>query len=178
MLDERQLVVDLARLDGAAWEAVFDANYDGIQRFAYVRTGDWSLAEEIAAETFAEAARSIHQFEYRGIPFAGWLYRIARNVVVDALKRRRRRPSVSLEVVEESAAAEGQDFENRADLGRAMRLLSPDQQTVLVLRFMNDCSLAETADATGKSVDAVKQLQRRAIAALRRCLGSAGGLGT
>jgi RNA polymerase sigma-70 factor (ECF subfamily) len=158
----------LAAHDPDAWQSLFERYYDKMYRFACLRTGDTSAAEEIAAEVFAAAAKGIARYRPTGAPFASWLYRIARNLTADHLERRRRRPVVQLDgVVLASGAWDGR-VEDAADIARALALLTRDQQDVLLLRFFSDCSLEEIAGAMGKSVGAIKLLQHRALAAMRR----------
>jgi RNA polymerase sigma-70 factor (ECF subfamily) len=96
-VDEAMLVNRLAAFDADAWNAVFDRYFTSIFRLAYVRTRHHGAAEDIAAQTFAEAAQGIRRYRYRGVPFRAWLYRIARNLTSDHLKAELRQPRVSLD---------------------------------------------------------------------------------
>ncbi len=165
-------VAALATHDPSAWQELFERYYPRLYRFAYVRTGDASAAEEIAAEAFVAAAKGISRYKETAAPFGSWLYRIARNLTADHLERRR--PVVSLEAIEIVAGAWSGGVEDAADIAKALARLTGDQQEVIVLRFFDDCSLQEAATALGKSVGAVKVLQHRALAALRKHL-TAGG---
>jgi RNA polymerase sigma-70 factor (ECF subfamily) len=158
----------LAELEPAAWQQLFDENFSSMYRFAYARTGDTHLAEDIASEVFAAAAHGIRRYRYTGAPISAWLYRIARNVTADHLEHRRKRPQSSLEHIEIESPEFAGAMDDAADLRRSISLLSREQQEVIALRFFNDCSLAEAAQALGKSIGAVKLLQHRAVTALRR----------
>jgi RNA polymerase sigma-70 factor, ECF subfamily len=164
----------LAAHDPGAWQSLVDRYYDKMYRFAYARTGDASAAEDIASEVFLAAVRGIARYRQTGAPFAAWLYRIARNLTADYLDRRRRRPVIALDAVEITAGPWDAAVDDAADVARALSRLTPDQQEVLLLRFFSDCSLEETAGAMGKKVGAIKVLQHRALAAMRRHL-TAGG---
>jgi RNA polymerase sigma-70 factor (ECF subfamily) len=123
---------------------------------------------------FVAAAKGIGRYRPTGAPFAAWLYRIARNLTADHLERRRRQPVVQLDgAVLASATWDGR-VEDAADIASALALLTRDQQEVLLLRFFNDCTLEETAGAMGKSVGAIKVLQHRALAAMRRRMAPGG----
>lgn len=160
--------------DPGAWQALFESYYDKMYRFAYVRTGDASAAEEIAAEVFVAAAKGVARYRDTGAPFASWLYRIARNLTADHLDRRRRRPVVALDTVEISVGGWDGSVDTAADIAKALSELTKEQQEVLVLRFFSDCSLEETAGAMGKKVGAIKVLQHRALAAMKRNLTTGG----
>ncbi len=160
----------LAELEPMAWQQLFDENFQRMYRFAYARTGDPSLSEDIASEVFAAAAQGIGKYSYTGAPIGAWLYRIARNVTADHLDRRRKRPQSSIDEIEveiESPAFAPQ-VDDAVDIKQSLAHLSRDQQEVIALRFFNDCSLIEAAQTLGKSVGAVKLLQHRALAALKK----------
>lgn len=163
-------IAALASLNAAAWQRLFDENFPKIYRFAYARTGDANVAEEVAAETFLAAARGIGRFRFTGAPISAWLYRIARNLTVDQLEDRGKRRAVSLDGLEAEAAGWAAGVEDAADISRCLALLTREQQEVITLRFFSDCSLQETAGALGKSVGSVKLLQHRALKSLRKHL--------
>lgn len=163
-------IAALVALDPDAWNQLFEQYYRKMYNFAYVRTGDVNAAEEIASEVFAAAARGISRYRDTGAPIGAWLYRIARNLTADHIDQRRRRPAVSLEATQLDIETASPDIDAATDLARSVALLTREQQEVIALRFFNDCSLQEAAAALGKSIGAVKLLQHRALAALRRQL--------
>jgi RNA polymerase sigma-70 factor (ECF subfamily) len=166
--DEATLVRQLAAFEAEAWREVFERYFTSIFRLVYVRTKQSSVSEDIAAQTFAEAAANIRSYRYRGVPFRAWLYRIARNLTADYLKADLRRPRVPLEETWLDESSPATDAETRADLLVAFDDLTDDQKTVIQLRFVEGCSLAEAAALMGKSTGAVKQLQHRALTTLQR----------
>ncbi len=171
--EDRAFVDLLTSRDPGAWRMLFDTFFHDIYAFAYARTGDVHQAEDIASEVFCEAAVGIERFEYKGIPVSAWLFRIARNLTADHLQRRRRQASLSLEAnawLQEIVGEDVTEWESWRDLRGALAGLKPEHQEVLILRFIQGMHIAEVASITGKSVGAVKLLQRRATASLRRRL--------
>jgi RNA polymerase sigma-70 factor (ECF subfamily) len=160
----------LKALEPAAWQALFDTYFKKMYSFAYARTGDPQLAEDIASEVFAGAAKGIASYKPTGAPLAAWLYRIARNITADSLEQRRKRPTISVDEIEIETSGWDAQVDLKGDLRQAMTQLTKEQQEVITLRFFNDCSLAEAAAAMNKSVDAIKVLQFRALGALRRAM--------
>ena len=162
----------LKSLEASAWQELFERHFKQMYAFAYARTGDPQAAEDIASEVFAAAVKGIRGYRETGAPFSAWLYRIARNLTADHLEARRKKPAVSVEGMDVEIEAGGWDVlaELRSDLRLAMTQLTREQQEVVALRFFDDCSLAETAAAMQKSVDAIKVLQHRALGALRRAM--------
>jgi RNA polymerase sigma-70 factor, ECF subfamily len=143
-------------------------HYKGpILNFVYRLTGDAAGAEDIAQDTFVRAYRNLDRFAFRkpGDRFSAWLFQLARNAAIDAMRRRQRRPAQSLEVTPERELAEPlADPANQADLKErealimtAVAELPEDQRTALVLSVYEDLSYAEIAavmQATEKSVEA------------------------
>ncbi|GAB4322122.1 MAG: RNA polymerase sigma factor [Dehalococcoidia bacterium] len=164
--------------DADAWSEIFERHYRTVYGFVRYRLRQPEEAEDIAAQVFEVAYARASSFDYRGVPIEAWLMGIARNLVRDQAKKHMRRgPHEELdEQSAGTAAGEAPAVELRHDLEAAMRHLTEDQQTVLALRFLLDKSVAETAAIMNRSEDAVKNLQRRALAAMGRALGDAGYL--
>jgi RNA polymerase sigma-70 factor (ECF subfamily) len=170
-------LVDLARGgDSEAFGHLYD-NYNGVvYRFVYYRVSSQALAEDLTSETFFRALRSISSFQWQGKDFAAWLMTIARNLVVDHHKSARSRletPTGEIGDREASAATPEEHVVQSIThelLRHKLTELPSEQQECLVLRFLNSCSIAETAKIMDKSEGAVKQLQLRAIRNLARLL--------
>lgn len=161
--------------EAAAWEELFELHYRNVYAFVRYRLRSSEEAEDIASQAFEVAYARAEHFNYQGVPIEGWLIGIARNLVRDHIKKLGRRGiddefDDSLELSEpDQTDAIGL----RRDLLEAMRGLTGDQKQVIELRFLLDRSVAETAVLMQRSEDAVKNLQRRALAAMQRAL--AGG---
>ena len=159
--------------DAGAWEEIFDLHYRSVFAFVRYRLRSAEEAEDIASQAFEVAYANAARFNYQGVPIEGWLIGIARNLCRDHIKKLGRRGiddefDDSLELSEpDSADAIGL----RRDLLEAMQSLTGDQKEVIQLRFLLDKSVAETAAMMERSEDAVKNLQRRALAAMQRALG-------
>ncbi len=170
--DAEQLARRAAARAPDAWTAIFDAHYRSVFAFVRFRLRGSDEAEDIAAQVFEVAYSRADHFDYRGIPIEGWLIGIARNLVRDHLRKIGRR-GYEEELMDTTAPtlpdnAIGVDL--REDLRLAMKSLTGDQQTVLSLRFLLDKSVTDTARLMDRSEDAVKNLQRRALAAMQRSL--------
>ncbi|MEO6397801.1 MAG: sigma-70 family RNA polymerase sigma factor [Tepidiformaceae bacterium] len=160
--------------DPHAWESIFDQHYRGVFAFVRYRLRGAPEAEDLASQVFEIAFANAARFDYRGVPIEGWLIGIARNLVRDHLKKLGRR-GYTAELDEtfelsEPDAASGVDLHH--DLVAAMRALTEDQHEVISHRFLLDRSVAETALLMNRSEDAVKNLQRRALAAMQRALAA------
>lgn len=171
-LDGQALAGRAAARDAQAWGLIFERHYPAVFAFVRYRLQDASIAEDLASQVFETAYTIAGRFDWQGVPIQGWLIGIARNVIRDHIKKAvRRGPSIELdETYAPPAADEISGSDLRSDLMTAMQHLTEDQQTVLQLRFLLDRSVAETAAMMDRSEDAVKNLQRRALAAMGRAM--------
>ena len=178
--DAESLARRAIQREAAAWEQLFELHYRNVFAFVRYRLRSAEEAEDIASQAFEIAYARADKFNYQGVPIEGWLMGIARNLVRDHIKKLGRRGiddefDDSLELSEPDQA---EAIGLRRDLLEAMRDLTGDQKQVIELRFLLDRSVAETAMIMNRSEDAVKNLQRRALAAMQRALvGEAYGAG-
>ncbi len=138
--------------------------------FAYVarRVQNRAETEDLTAEVFHHALANLKRFEWRGIPFSAWLYRIAANLISDRWQRSGREVTDEEQIAAAQVSpAEIEDVERRATLFRLVEGLPAEQQRVVVLRFVEQKSIKEVAKAIRKTEGAVKQLQFRALTTLR-----------
>jgi RNA polymerase sigma-70 factor (ECF subfamily) len=146
-----------------------------LYRYARYRVNDDSLAEDLTAETFARMLEALHKGKGPKTTLRGYLLGILSNLVTDHFRKAYKRPETSLhDEIPSEKPGPAQQSAQKAEMARvhaALCRLTTEQQHVLGLRFGSEYSLRETAEAMGKSVNAIKVLQFRAIATLRRHLG-------
>lgn len=162
--------VAAAQRDPARFDALYEANFERVYAYVARRVADRDEARDLTAEVFHRALRNLSRFEWRGVPFAGWLMRIAANAIADRAARWAREREVP-PPAPEHLTPENDDFEARARLFRSVDALPADQRRVVTLRFAEHRSIREIAAELGRSEGAVKQLQLRALTTLRRRLG-------
>jgi RNA polymerase sigma-70 factor (ECF subfamily) len=173
--DEEGLVAAAVRGDQQAFAGLYEAHFERIYRYIYLKMGDREEAEDMTQQVFLSALRSVGSFKYQGTPFTAWLFRIAHNQIVDHFRRKTRRP-VTFEIDDAvpSAAAGPEAMAelslNMAQVARATQRLTSAQQEVISLRFAGGLSIEETARAMGKNPGAIKALQHAAVLALRKLL--------
>jgi RNA polymerase sigma-70 factor (ECF subfamily) len=162
--------------DARALGEIHDRFYAPLYRYALFRLGDHALAEDIASEVFLRFLDTLQSDHPPHTTLQGWLFAVAGHVVVDHIRRapRERAPVSEALGSGHSTEAEAEARLLRDRVRAAIRRLTLDQQQVLTLRFADDFSSAQTAEIMNKTVNAVKVLQFRATAALRRALGGIG----
>jgi RNA polymerase sigma-70 factor (ECF subfamily) len=170
-----RLVTEAKAGNAEAFGAIFDAYVGPIHRFIASRVNRPSDAEDLTQLVFVKALEALPRYEARGIPFGGWLFRLARNAVIDQIRTRKDHLSLLAAATRETEEA---GPEARAalhdDLDRvaaALHDLTDDQREVIELRFFAGLSVLEAATAMGRQEGTIRGLQFRAIAALRRSLG-------
>ncbi|MBN1193208.1 MAG: sigma-70 family RNA polymerase sigma factor [Coriobacteriia bacterium] len=161
--------------DANAFERLYDEYADRVYAFVRSRTASSHDAEDVTATVFLKAWKAIGTYDERGIPFSAWLFRIARNAIVDEHRRSEHRPLPVEDTGGEDEAVSGPEEAVLAAAGSqkvrsAIRTLTEEQASVIALRFWWDLSLKETAEAMGRNENAVKALQHRAIKSLARVL--------
>jgi RNA polymerase sigma-70 factor (ECF subfamily) len=168
--DERKLVELSKEGEAEAFGLLYDYYFPKIFRFILVRVGQREEAEDLSHQTFLKVWQNLKNYQDKGLPFGGWLYRIARNVIIDYY--RRSKSTVSLDHspdIPESGRAE-EKAEASLELERtiaAIGRLNPGEQEIVLLRFVEEMSVAETARITGKSENAIKVSQHRALGKLK-----------
>lgn len=169
--DEAELVQRAKQGDLAAFTEIYDQHQPAVYRYVFFRVGDVATAEDLTSEVFVRMVEKIDRFAYRGRPLLSWLYTIARNLVTDYHRRARTLP------MGEQLAVDRADLEEAVERGLTQRMLAAaiarlteDQRQVILLKFIEGLDNETTARTLGKSVGAVKALQHRGLAALRRIL--------
>ena len=170
-----RLVAEARDGDPWAFGMLFDHYHDRIYRFIASRVQRPSDAEDLTQHVFVKALEALPRYEPRGIPFGGWLFRLARNAVIDHVRTRHDHADLDA-VVGWTHGDSGPDeiavVRQELDaVGSALAALTDEQREAIELRFFGGLSAREAAAAMGKQEGTVRGLQFRAIAALRRQLG-------
>ena len=161
--------------DASAFGRLFDHYHLPIYRYVASRVRRPSDAEDLTQAIFVKALEALPRYEARGIPFGGWLFRLARNAVIDFVRTSHEHADLAqsadragTDAGPEELAVIRQEIEA---VGTAMAALTDDQRDAIALRFLAGLSAREAAEAMGKQEGTVRGLQFRAIAAMRRQLG-------
>jgi RNA polymerase sigma-70 factor (ECF subfamily) len=139
-----------------------------VYAFIVRRVRDRSEAEDLTSEVFHQALAGLSRFEWRGVPFAAWLFKIASNAIIDHAKRAMKEMASAGQVFpSEVNPVEIEEVEQRELLFQLVDQLPEDQRRVIVLRFAEEKSINEVARELSRSEGAIKQLQFRALQNLR-----------
>ncbi len=170
-----RLVAEAQHGDTWAFGMLFDHYHESIYRFIASRVNRPADAEDLTQLVFVKALEALPRYESRGVPFGGWLFRLARNAVIDHVRTRHEHADLAA-VIGWAHGDSGPDeiaiIRQELDaVGAALEALTEEQREAITLRFFAGLSAREAAEAMGKQEGTVRGLQFRAIAALRRQLG-------
>lgn len=173
--DER-LLVEAAQRDPRRFAEIYEQNFEQIYAYIARRVENRAEAEDLTSEVFHDALEKLSRFEWRGVPFAAWLYRIASNAIADRWRRAGRESGRPAPDSADPGGSGQDEIERRALLSRLVKELPENQQSVIEMRFAEEKSIREIAVALGKTEGAVKQLQFRGIQNLRAQAGKKTGM--
>ena len=169
---DEQILVQAAQSDPAKFEALYELHFERIYYFVASRVQDRATAEDLTSEVFHKALAHLPTFEWRGTPFAAWLFRIASNAIADQYRRdsREQPPSTDPPNPDGLQDPSSPDLEvvlYNARLFRLVDQLPTAQRRVVHERFVEQRTIREIAERLKKSEGAIKQLQFRALQTLR-----------
>lgn len=176
MLESEENLIKLAKQGEKEPFAQLYNHYVGpIYRFVLVKVGSRAEAEDLTHDVFLSAWENLKGYKHQGFPFSSWLYQIARNRVIDHYRTRKaytELDNVDEELLKVVCVAE-RELETALTMEKirsALVRLSPDQQDVIIMKFVEDLSNEEIAEALGKTDGAIRLLQHRAIQNLKELL--------
>ncbi|OGY23722.1 MAG: hypothetical protein A2126_01395 [Candidatus Woykebacteria bacterium GWB1_45_5] len=161
--------------DIQAFGEIYDHFVESVFRLVYFKTGDRELAEDLTQNVFLKVIENIRSFREKG-SFSSWLFAIARNLIIDHYRSKRKH--ISIESVPESeliTVDNTQELEYRelfASFVEALNGLSKDARELIISHSMEGYSFDEIAKTTGKSVVALRSTKHRALKKLSKIMSS------
>ncbi|MDP2856328.1 MAG: RNA polymerase sigma factor [bacterium] len=171
----RQLIKKAKKGDAEAFGLIYDHFLDRIYRFIYLKVTNREETQDLAQQAFMKAWEAINRFEDEGLPFSSWLYRIARNLVIDFYRVQKKNISLdeSIGVMHPDDLEEQMlKSQEQEEVKRALSDLTDEQRDIIVLRFVDDLSYKEIGKITKKNPAALRILQHRALNKLRKSVKS------
>jgi|SRR6266566_182863 len=169
-MEQERLLIEAAQRDPRRFAELYEANFERVYAFVIRRVQDRHEAEDLTSEVFQDALANLSRFEWRGVPFAVWLFRIAANAIADRWRRLSKHSPVPISD-DDFDQPSWQDIERRAALFQLVNRLPGDQRSVILKRFVEEKSIRTIAEEFGRSEGAIKQLQFRALENLRALAG-------
>jgi RNA polymerase sigma-70 factor (ECF subfamily) len=175
IIEEKDVVSRAIKGDGEAFSLLYEEYFDKVYRYIYLRLGNQAEVEDLTQEVFVKALEAIGSYKWRDLPFASWLFRIARNHMIDHLRKESKVEKIAWDdnmarVEEPNPALVAEQRLEIEELRENIKKLSPAQRAVISLRFGGGLSVAEVAKVLGKRPGTVKALQHSGIVALRKMM--------
>ena len=174
IIPEKVLLNGARRFNLKALAAIYDRYSPGLYRYAMRLLGDVQQAEDCVSETFSRFLKALQSEQGPDDHLQAYLYRVAHNWITDQY-RRQPAPPLDLDAIDRpdpdisTEKMAGRNLEQE-QVRNALRLLTPEQRQVIMLRYYDGWELDQVAESLNKEIGAVKTLQHRAVDALRRVL--------
>jgi RNA polymerase sigma-70 factor (ECF subfamily) len=178
---DHELIKKAQRGDSQAFGDLYESYAPAVFRYLCSHLDNRMDAEDLTCEVFLKTWQSLPKYIQRGVPFLAFLFRIARNALVDHYRQNSHIESINpddmdgykAEGISEPVEQVSNQMEHQQIL-RVLKILQPSYQSVLTLRFISELSPEETAQVMNRSVGAIRVLQHRALAALREEMNKTG----
>jgi RNA polymerase sigma-70 factor, ECF subfamily len=172
VLRQEQLWVAAAKQDPSQFAPLYRKYYSPILRYLLQRSDDSEMAHDIASQVFVKALKNLEQYEYRGVPFGSWLYRIAKSELYQQFREKQsaktvRMDNLQIATFDELFTDQNEGELNRSRLLRAMQQLKSEQLRLIEMRFFEQMSFREIGDQLGLTENNAKVKTFRAVEKLR-----------
>lgn len=172
LLEEQQWVT-AAKLDPKKFEPLYRKYYSPILKYLIQRSDDPEIAYDIASQVFVKAIKNLNQFEFRGVPFGSWLYRIAKSELYQQYRERQSAKTVRLDNIQITSFDEiifdiTPGEVNQTRLLYCLKQLKEEQLKLIEMRFYEQMSFKEIGDELGLTENNAKVKTFRAIEKLRQ----------
>lgn len=163
--------------ESLAFGDLYDKYQPGVYRLIYLKVGHREEAEDLTHQVFLNAWKNIKNFEGQGIEFSSWLFRIARNKIIDYYRLKRTFEDIEDEdgelFIDPSQDLMDEKVEDRIDITKvtlALNKLKENQRDIIIMRFVEELSHKEMSQILGKSQSVIRVIQYRAIRKLKKIL--------
>ena len=171
--------IQVAQLDPRRFQPLYARYYERIFRYLLRRCDDEATAADLCSQVFLKAMRQLSKYQYRGLPFSAWLFRIASNELNLYYRQNQRRRVVTAdlslyrELADESDDQAALDQEEReAELRRLLRQLSPEDLNLVEMRFFEQRPFAEIAEVLDVTEATAKMRTYRLLGRLKKQLST------
>ena len=169
MYNEKDIVIACQQGDMEQFGKLYDRYIKKIYDFVYFKTHHKETAEDLVSLVFTKALEKIAQFDNKGT-FSSWLYRIARNTVIDYYRTKKSDANIddAWDLSDDSDIEQDLDVKNKlSEVKKYLQKLTSEQRDIIIMRVWQDMSYAEIAEAVGKSETSCKMVFSRTMKQLR-----------
>lgn len=173
-LAKEQAIVEAAKMNPERFAALYDKYYEQIFRFIYQRVDDKEAAFDATQQTFMKAISSLPKYEYRGVPFASWLYRIASSEVNNLFRLQKAQRTVNIEsvsvyqIIEEIQESKIDKYHDK--IVEIISELPEDELQLIEMRFFEKRAFKEIAEILGITENNAKVKTYRILEKLKKTI--------
>lgn len=166
MKEDEELIKKAQNRNPEAFGLLYDRYQPAIYRFILLKISNKASTEDLTHQVFLNAWQNIENYQIQGFPFSSWLYRIARNAVIDYYRTDKK--NLNLENIEEVTAVDNLEDKIDQEFGlniikAALKELPEEQESIIIMKFVEEMTNKEIAAALGKSEGAIKTAQHRCL---------------
>lgn len=173
-MEQEQVLVEAAKADPARFRPLYDKYYERIFMYVYQRMDDKDMAHDVVSQVFLKAITSLPKYEYKGVPFASWLYRIAKSEVYQVFRKEQARRTVNIETAGLGEMMEGMEEDRYAGyaplLADAVAELEEDDLQLIEMRFFEKRAFKEIGEILDITENNAKVKVYRILERLKKIL--------
>jgi RNA polymerase sigma-70 factor, ECF subfamily len=183
-LEQERTLIERAKYSKDAFGELYDMHYDTVLGYAFRRTADIEVAQDVTSAVFFKVLEKIQNYQWQGIPFSHWLYRIANREIVNQYDKKKLEISQVQKLSRNSETLNSQNEpafhvkteqnEDYIDLQRCISRIPSKYQEVIALKYFEDKETREIAGILNKPEGTVKSLLHRGIEQLRKMMTDEG----
>lgn len=172
MLDQEQEWIMLAKENPKHFAPLYEKYHEQIFRYIYQRMENKQMAYDVTSQVFFKAIKNLEKFEYRGVPLAAWLYRIAKSELNQAFRDRKAKRAINIDKMQVATFMEVFEEEtnnlNKKRLFKALSELNTTDLQLIELRYFEERPYREMGDILGIKENNAKVKTFRALEKLRK----------
>ena len=175
-LDEEQGLINRAKKDPSFFGPLYKEYHEQIFRYIYQRMDDEELAFDLTSQVFMKALNNIHKYEFRGVPFSSWLYRIAKSELYQTFRDKKAERIVNVESIHLFDVAEDLEEDaterNKMLIYKCLALLKENDVQLIEMRFFEKRNFKEIGEILEMTENNAKVMTFRALEKLKQLFGN------
>jgi RNA polymerase sigma-70 factor (ECF subfamily) len=169
-------LIRLAVKNPEAFASLYDRYFEAIYRFVYQRCDSKDQAFDITQQAFLKALQHLSQYEHKGVPFVSWLYRIARNEFLNAVKKQQTRRTLNVysedfnSILEDSGIDTELTERRKKGLVQCLAQLKEQELQLVEMRYFEQIPFKQVADVLEIKEGTAKVRMLRVLDKLKKCI--------
>jgi RNA polymerase sigma-70 factor (ECF subfamily) len=172
VLQEELTLIEKAKMNPQFFAPIYNKYYESIFRYIYKRVDEEEAAFDITSNVFLKALGALNKFEFRGVPFSSWLFRIAKSELYQSFRDKKANRTINIDMVSivqiVDELCDDQSEENRQKLLKSLTLLKENELQLIEMRFFEKRSFREIGEILNLTENNAKVKTFRALAKLKK----------